>query len=99
MQANKKEREKAKRDRKEARKLAAQPLPVLTEDVQPRPCRNATEQSEVAEWIAARKARFPTAANMAKKRAAAAATAATGALLWSACFVHPAAACLARNVL
>jgi Nuclear fragile X mental retardation-interacting protein 1 (NUFIP1) len=79
VQANKKEREKAKRDRKEARKLAETPLPVLTEDAAPRPCASEAEQREVDEWVQARRARFPTAANVERKRVAAAAAAQTGA--------------------
>lgn len=53
-------------------------MPVLTEDAQPWKCRNASEQAEVDDWIAARKARFPSAANLERRRAAAAAAAATG---------------------
>ena len=78
MQANKKEREKAKRDRKEARKLAATPMPQLTEDVAPRPCSSAAEQHEVDEWIAQRKQCFPSAANVKRKLAAADAAAQAG---------------------
>jgi hypothetical protein len=79
VQANKKEREKAKRDRKEARKLAETPLPVLTEDAAPRACASAAEQREVDAWVAQRRASFPTAANVERKRAAAAVAALAGA--------------------
>ena len=77
---NKKEREKAKRERKEARKLAEQPMPVMTEDAQPRAYLSAVERDETLDWIAERKSRFPTQENLAKKRDAAAALAQSGVL-------------------
>eukprot|EP00892_Ulva_mutabilis_P007417 jgi/Ulvmu1/5047/UM021_0064.1 len=77
--ANKKEREKAKRERKEARKLAENPLPELTEDAQPREYLNNTERQETLVWIAERKAHFPSKENLEKKRAAAATLAQSGA--------------------
>lgn len=79
MQANKKEREKAKRERKEARRLAEHPMPYFTEDAQPRTCGSAAEQQDVDEWIAQRKLCFPTAANIERRRVAAAAATASGA--------------------
>ena len=79
-QANKQEKEKAKKERKEARKLAANPLQPETEDTVPRACVNAAEQSEVDDWIAQRKRLFPTAANVERKRAAHAAASQAGAL-------------------
>ena len=81
LQANKKEREKAKRDRKEARKLAATPMPYLKEDVKAWECSSAAEQQEVNEWIAQRKAAFPTAENVARKQAAVHAASRAGALV------------------
>ena len=60
MQANKKERDKAKKERKEARKLAENPLQPITEDAAPRPYLNDGERQETLEWIEERKARFPT---------------------------------------
>lgn len=78
-QGNKKEREKAKRERKEARKLAEQPMPIMTEDAQPRDFLNDTERQETQDWIAERKARFPTKENLAKKQEAIAAVVRSGA--------------------
>jgi Nuclear fragile X mental retardation-interacting protein 1 (NUFIP1) len=66
-QANKKERDRAKAARKEARKLAAMPVPLLTADPRPRECVDARESAEVDEWRAARRANFPTAENVARK--------------------------------
>jgi hypothetical protein len=85
MQANKKEREKAKRERKEARRLAEHPMPYLTEDAQPRACGSAAEQQDVDEWIVQRKLRFPTAANIKRRQVAAAAAAASGEPLACLC--------------
>lgn len=79
LQASKKEREKAKRERKEARKLAATPVAPLTDDVQPREFLNEAERQETLEWISERKAHFPSRENLAKKREAAAALAKSGA--------------------
>lgn len=87
VQVNKKEREKAKRERKEARKLAEQPVPIMTEDAQPRDFLNETERQETRDWIAERKARFPTKGNLAKKQEALAAVAQSGAP--SPCQPHP----------
>lgn len=60
LQANKKERDKAKKERKEARKLAENPLQPLTEDVEPRAFLNDGERQETLQWIEERKSRFPT---------------------------------------
>jgi hypothetical protein len=67
VQASKKEREKAKKERKEARKLAENPLQPMTEDAHPRDFINDAERHEVEEWVAQRKARFPTAARIEGK--------------------------------
>jgi hypothetical protein len=80
LQASKKEREKAKRERKEARKLAKTPMPILTTDVHPRACTSEAEQIEVAAWIEQRKCRFPTATNIERRRREAAVIACTGTL-------------------
>jgi hypothetical protein len=69
LQANKKEREKAKKERKEARKLAENPLQPLTEDAEPRPFLNDSERNETLHWIEERKARFPTRERIAKEAA------------------------------
>lgn len=77
MQANKREREKAKRERKEARKLA-EPMPIMTQDARPRAFLNDTERQETLEWIAERKSRYPTKESLAKKLEAEAAVARSG---------------------
>lgn len=77
-QANPKEREKAKRARKEARKLEANPLQPATEDAVAWQPATRSEQDEVAAWVADRRQNFPTAATVARKREEAAALQASG---------------------
>lgn len=60
LQANKKERDRAKKERKEARKLAENPLQPMTEDARPRAFLSDGERVETLQWIEDRKARFPT---------------------------------------
>ena len=78
-QANSKEREKAKRARKEARKLEQCPVPILTEDPVAWEPSSKFEQQEVASWVAERKANFPTAFVIERRRLEAEALAASGA--------------------
>ena len=65
VQANKKERDKAKKERKEARKLAENPLQPITEDAVPRPYLNDGERQETLQWIEDRKSSYPTRARIA----------------------------------